>query len=89
MQLVPGKQSLFAWHDGPGERRHAILAVGFGMKPDGQEQEARWLMTVHFEFGPHGVTSQGVAHLFPRQASFALQSSSARQPKVHMLCKQM
>lgn len=89
MQAVPAEQSLFAWHDGPGERRHATFAVGFGIKPDGQEQEARWFITVHFEFGPQGVTSQGSAHLFPRQASFPLQSSSARQPKVHILFRQM
>lgn len=89
MQAMPTAQSRLAWQIEPGDLRHAIFAVGFGMKPDGQEQVARWLKTVHLAFGPHNVASHGFTHLFPRQASFALQSSSARQPNEHMLFRQM
>lgn len=90
MQAAPTAQSRFEWHIGPGVLRHATLAVGFGIKPVGQEHVARWLKTVHLAFGPHGVaSSHGFTHLFPKQASFALQSSSARQPNEHMLFKQM
>lgn len=89
MHAVPVVQSLFAWQTGPGDLRQATFAVGFGMKLAGHEQVARWLNTVHLAFGPQGVASQGLMHLFVMHASFALQSSSARQPKVHMLCRQM
>lgn len=89
IQAVPVAQSLFAWQTGPGDLKQATFAVGFGMKPAGHEQVARWLNTVHLAFGPQGVASQGLMHLFVMQASFALQSSSARQPNAHMLCRQM
>lgn len=89
IQAVPTVQSRLAWHIGPGDLKHATFAVGFGMKPGGQEHVARWLKTVHFAFGPHGVASHGFVHLFAKHASFALQSSSARQPNEHILCKQM
>lgn len=89
IQAVPTAQSRLAWQIGPGVLRHATLAVGFGIKLGGQEHVARWLKTVHLAFGPQGVASHGFKHLFPKQASFALQSSSARQPNEHMLFKQM
>lgn len=88
-QAIPTAHSRLAAQVGPGDLRHAILAVGFGMKPEGQEHVARWLKTVHLAFGPHGVASHGLTHLLPEHASFALQSSSARQPKVHILFRQM
>jgi len=88
-QAVPTAHSRLAWQIGPGDLRQATFAVGFGMKPEGQEQVARWLKTVHLAFGPHGVASHGFTHLLPRHASFALQSSSARQPNEHMLFRQM
>jgi len=89
MQAMSTAQSRLAWQIGPGDLRHAIFAVGFGIKPDGQEQVARWLKTVHLAFGPHDVASHGFTHLFAKHASFALQSSSARQPNEHILFRQM
>ena len=89
MQEFPEEQSLLETQLGPGARRQATLAVGFGMKPRLQEQIALWFMTVHLALGPQGVTSQGLTHLFDRQASLALQSSSPTHPAVQMLSRQM
>lgn len=89
MQAFPGEQSLLTRQLGPGARKQATLAVGLGMNPDVHEHVARWLLTVHLAFGPQGVTSHGLTHLFDKQASLALQSSSPPQPAVQILSRQM
>lgn len=41
IQVVPTGHSLLVVQIGPGDLRQATLAVGFGMKPEGQEHVAR------------------------------------------------
>jgi hypothetical protein len=59
-----------------GALKQAILAVGLGTMPEAQVQEARLLTTEHKLFGPHGLTSHGLVHLFSKHISVPPQSSS-------------